>query len=171
MIYPTFHIFLSYQQIPHNLSFQQYIVHTYDNDWNLWRFNSFCCLRKGLWKNSLFVWLLFYLSVISTFCQALKSCERVGKWIYCLSQRHRYVLKHLNLEFQHNSIDYSVPYWEACVSSNTMLYTHKDINYNSNTGGTNGFISFYLQSWETQIIKAYANHTMLTPPPNVWCIL
>ena len=46
-----------------------------------------------------------------------------------------------------------------------LLYTNKDINNNSD--GTNEFISFYLQSLvtrgEREIIKAYANHTMLTP--------
>ena len=33
-----------------------------------------------------------------------------------------------------------------------MLYTYKDINNNSNTntGGTNEFISFYLQSFVTR---------------------
>ena len=30
---------------------------------------------------------------------------------------------------------------------------------------TNGFINFWLQFLPTQFLKAYANHTMLTPPP------
>ena len=67
-----------------------------------------------------------------------------------------------------------------------MLYSHNDINNNSdntNTDGRNESFPFYLQSLvtrgereretQTQIIKAYANHTMLTPGPtkNVQCIL
>ena len=34
-----------------------------------------------------------------------------------------------------------------------------------NTGVSNEYISFYFRCLETQTIKAYANHTMLTPPP------
>ena len=59
-----------------------------------------------------------------------------------------------------------------------LLDNHKDLNNNSNTNtntsglcvlDTNRFIHFWLQSLETwgerQFLKAYVNHTMLTPSP------
>ena len=62
-----------------------------------------------------------------------------------------------------------------------LLYSHKYINHNSNTiqihrstlviSDTNGFINFWLWSMvtqgETQFLKAYTSHTMLTPPQRV----
>ena len=62
-----------------------------------------------------------------------------------------------------------------CTKSNIMFYNHYvwiyiNNNNDTNRGGTNEFISFYLQSLAARgerhkIIKAYANHTMLIPPP------
>ena len=68
-----------------------------------------------------------------------------------------------------------------------LLYSHKDINNTSNTNTytnsgelclfgyerVNQFLASVLGDTrrETQFLKAYAIHTMLTPTPNTWCIL
>ena len=59
-----------------------------------------------------------------------------------------------------------------------VSYSYNDINNNNNnrnTGSMNEFISFYLQSFdkrrETQIIKTYANHTLLPQPTGQYDVL
>ena len=57
-----------------------------------------------------------------------------------------------------------------CIITMISIITIVQIQAESVVSDTNGFINFWLQSLvtrgETQIIKAYANHTMLTPTPH-----
>ena len=95
---------------------------------------------------------------------------------------------------KHLSINKHWPYvgtMKLAVKSCAFLsYTHKDINNNSNTNtytNTGGlcrfgceqvysFLALLLSKTrrERQFLKAYAKHTMLTPPPNArrifWCL-
>ena len=57
---------------------------------------------------------------------------------------------------------------DLVMSITTIMQIHIQILADSVVSDTNRFINFWLQSFdtkrETQIIKAYANHTMMTPP-------